>query len=165
MGMCVHIRRFSALLVSDGWAMREPLNVGRATAQSHVFYFIWLISKIKSTSVSGFGREYFFDKCCNLFEDCDTKKKNEMEETPHIVLPQWLDELIFNEMDAKYHRYNSDMVVIEWDKSDILNYLGTYFPRSYAESYCIFSNYFSKNQDLKNKENLSIFDFGCGMGD
>lgn len=87
-----------------------------------------------------------------------------MEETSHIVLPQWLDELIFNEMGAKYHRYNSDMVVIEWDKSDILNYLGTYFPRSYAESYCIFSNYFSKNQDFKNKENLSIFDFGCGTG-
>ena len=27
---CIHIRGLSALLVSDGWAMREPLNVERA---------------------------------------------------------------------------------------------------------------------------------------
>lgn len=47
----------------------------------------------------------------------------------------------------------------------MLNYLGTYFPRSYAESYCIFDDYFDTHQSaLLQRENISIFDFGCGTG-
>lgn len=82
-----------------------------------------------------------------------------------VTLPQWLDHLIFEELGAKYCRSNSDMTVIDWDKNDVLNYLGTYFPRSYAESYCIFSEYFKLHPDkfAKNEE-ISIFDFGCGTG-
>lgn len=82
-----------------------------------------------------------------------------------VTLPQWLDHLIFEELGAKYCRTNSDMTVIDWDKNDLLNYLGTYFPRSYAESYCIFSHLFQTQPDLFfQKEHLSIFDFGCGTG-
>lgn len=82
-----------------------------------------------------------------------------------VVLPQWLDDYIFQELGAKYCRSNSDMTVIDWDKKDILNYLGTYFPRSYAESYCIFSEYFANNkEEWKDKTALSVFDFGCGTG-
>ena len=82
-----------------------------------------------------------------------------------IKLPEWLDNLIFEQLGAKYCRSNADMTVIDWDKNDILNYLGTYFPRSYAESFCIFSEFFSKfpNQFI-NKPELSVFDFGCGTG-
>ena len=82
-----------------------------------------------------------------------------------VTLPQWLDHLIFEELGAKYCRSNSDMTVIDWDKNDVLNYLGTYFPRSYAESYCIFREFFFHypNQ-FENKEDISIFDFGCGTG-
>lgn len=58
-----------------------------------------------------------------------------------VTLPQWLDHLIFEELGAKYCRSNSDMTVIDWDKNDMLNYLGTFFPRRYAESYCIFSDF------------------------
>ncbi len=88
-----------------------------------------------------------------------------INETPHLILPQWLDNLIFNELGAKYCRSNSDMTVIDWDRNDILNYLGTYFPRSYTESYCIFCNYFTKNQlEWNNKTSISLFDFGCGTG-
>jgi len=54
------------------------------------------------------------------------------------------------------------MTVIDWDKGEILNYLGTYFPRSYVESRSIISrrilSAFSQN------ETLSILDFGCGTG-
>ena len=83
----------------------------------------------------------------------------------HAILPQWLDDLIYNELNGKYQPCNSDMTVIDWDKSDILNYLGTYFPRSYAESYCIFNNFFEKSPYFfSNKEELSIFDFGSGTG-
>ena len=82
-----------------------------------------------------------------------------------VTLPQWLDNLIFEQLGAKYCRSNADMTVIDWDKNDVLNYLGTYFPRSYAESYCIFSDYFKNHSEqFVNKAELSIFDFGCGTG-
>ncbi len=82
-----------------------------------------------------------------------------------VELPQWLDDYIFQTLGAKYCRSNSDMTVIDWDRNDILNYLGTYFPRSYAEAYCIFSQYFVKyKEEWKDKTTLSVFDFGCGTG-
>lgn len=82
-----------------------------------------------------------------------------------VHLPNWLDKCIFIDLKANYCCSNSDMTVIDWDKKDVLNYLGTYFPRSYAESYCIFSNYFRLYLgNWVNRESLSIFDFGCGTG-
>ena len=82
-----------------------------------------------------------------------------------VILPQWLDNLIFEQLGAKYCRSNADMAVIDWDKNDVLNYLGTYFPRSYAESYCIFSEFFKNHSEqYANQIELSIFDFGCGTG-
>ncbi|MEG1668998.1 MAG: hypothetical protein RR061_08815 [Muribaculaceae bacterium] len=82
-----------------------------------------------------------------------------------IVLPKWLDNYIFNELGAKYCRSHCNMTVIDWDKSDVLNYLGTYFPRSYAESYSIFKIYILENKACyENMEEISIFDFGCGAG-
>ncbi len=82
-----------------------------------------------------------------------------------VQLPQWLDNLIFDKLGGKYCRSNADMTVIDWDKNDVLNYLGTYFPRSYAESYCIFSEFFFKwPKRFANKTDLSVFDFGCGTG-
>lgn len=82
-----------------------------------------------------------------------------------ITLPQWLDDLVFKELKAQYQPRYSDMTNIDDDKEKTLNYLGTYFPRSYAESYCIFSEYFKDNDsDFADKEELSIFDFGSGTG-
>ena len=82
-----------------------------------------------------------------------------------ITLPKWLDDLIFKELKAQYCPQYSDMTNIDDDMEKTLNYLGTYFPRSYAESYCIFSKYFKANSSaFANKEDLSIFDFGCGTG-
>lgn len=45
----------------------------------------------------------------------------------NLCLPSWLDQLIFTDLKANYCRSNSDMTVIDWDKKDVLNYLGTYF--------------------------------------
>ena len=82
-----------------------------------------------------------------------------------VVLPQWIDEMIFEQLGAKYCRSNADMTVIDWNKQDVLNYLGTYFPRSYAESYCIFSHYFKLHNTLYDvKDEISLFDFCCGTG-
>ena len=62
-------------------------------------------------------------------------------------------------------RKENQTVVLEWNKDEIKKYLGTYFPRSYAESFCIFSNFLSKESRVyKNCQELSIFDFGCGTG-
>lgn len=81
-----------------------------------------------------------------------------------ITLPQWLDTLLFEKLGAKYCRSNTDITVIDWDKKNVLIYLGTYFPRSYAESYCIFSQYLSSDTTLCEQPTISLFDFGCGTG-
>lgn len=80
-------------------------------------------------------------------------------------LPQWLDDYIFNELGAKYQPSYSDMTNIHDDKEKTLNYLGTYFPRSYVEAYCIFSDFFENHKsEWENRKHISIFDFGCGTG-
>ena len=57
------------------------------------------------------------------------------------------------------------MVVLHWNRAEMLKYLGTYFPRSFAESYCIFTKYFDEYKNVfVNIETLNIFDFGCGSG-
>lgn len=82
-----------------------------------------------------------------------------------VRLPEWLDDLIYNQMQAKYCPSYSDMTNIDDDREKTLNYLGTYFPRSYAESYCIFTDYFKANNAVfADKNELSIFDFGSGTG-
>jgi SAM-dependent methyltransferase len=83
-----------------------------------------------------------------------------------VRLPEWLDNYIFNELGASYcPTHSPNMTVIDWGRKEILKYLGTYFPRSYAESYCIFIDYFTVNiMNYQDKEELSIFDFGCGTG-
>lgn len=82
-----------------------------------------------------------------------------------MTLPQWIDDLIFNELGAKYCPSYSNMTNIDDDREKTLNYLGTYFPRSYAEAYCIFSEYFQQYpNEFATQSELSIFDFGCGTG-
>lgn len=86
-------------------------------------------------------------------------------ENKAVMLPKWLDDLIFGILSAKYSKKNKDLVVLEWEKDEVLCYLGTYFPRSFAESYHIFSNYFFKYKcQYQDKASISLFDFGCGTG-
>jgi SAM-dependent methyltransferase len=81
---------------------------------------------------------------------------------PNIVhkIPLWLDSYIFDTLGAKFCKSNSDMTVIDWDKREILNYLGTYFPRSYVEARSILTA--GRLQSLSSKQEISILDFGCG---
>lgn len=82
-----------------------------------------------------------------------------------VILPEWLDNLIYNRMGATYCCSNADLTVIDWNQAEILKYLGTYFPRSFAESYCIFNDFIKKEPLLwEVKDILSVFDFGCGTG-
>ena len=84
------------------------------------------------------------------------------------IIPHWLDLALFKNLGAIYspeHKkfeYNLDI-----DSEDIKVYLGTYFPRSYAESFCIFDDLFKSRQYmevLKQLPEINILDFGCGTG-
>ena len=84
------------------------------------------------------------------------------------IIPHWLDLALFNNLGAIYspeHKkfeYNLDT-----NSKDIKVYLGTYFPRSYAESFCIFDDLFKSRQYLevlKQLPEINILDFGCGTG-
>ena len=41
-----------------------------------------------------------------------------------VILPKWIDGLIFKVLSAKYSRRNKDLVVLEWEKDEVLTYLG-----------------------------------------
>lgn len=83
-------------------------------------------------------------------------------------LPSFLDQYIFNKLNAKYapdfEKFNKNL---EHNKEDVLEYLGTYFPRSFSESYLIFENIF-ENQTIydfyREKEDINILDIGSGTG-
>ncbi len=83
-------------------------------------------------------------------------------------LPAYIDDLIFNRLNAVYapdfqrFEYNLDLT-----EEEIRKYLGTYFPRSYAESFCIFDNIFQNNvyqRIIADVKSLSILSVGCGTG-
>jgi SAM-dependent methyltransferase len=84
------------------------------------------------------------------------------------VLPEWLDRLLFDTLGARYapdwekFEYN-----LELDADDIKVYLGTYFPRSYIEAFCILDDLFATsayNAVWKDKTEARILDLGCGTG-
>ena len=77
-------------------------------------------------------------------------------------LPQWLDSYIYNSLGAMYYKSCSNMTVIDWGRSEVLNYLGTYFPRSYVEARSIINS--NILHSLKPQNELSILDLGCGTG-
>jgi SAM-dependent methyltransferase len=83
------------------------------------------------------------------------------------VLPHWLDKKIFNDHQAIYapeherYEYNLNL-----NDEELRVYLGTYFPRSYAEMFCIVDNLL-QNKYLKEtlkQDEISVLDFGCGTG-
>ena len=86
----------------------------------------------------------------------------------NIKLPVYIDELIFNKLNAKhepdYAKFNKNLHL---NQDENLIYLGTYFPRSYAESYLIFENLFNNsiiNKTYLDKQEINILDIGSGTG-
>ena len=81
-----------------------------------------------------------------------------------VRLPFWVDSFIFAHLGGRFLKSNADMTVIDWNRDKILNYLGTYFPRSYTESYCIFKQFLSDTNQFRGRKTVSLLDFGCGTG-
>lgn len=98
----------------------------------------------------------------------DESNKKVVFRKSKTVLPLWLDKYLFEELGAIYapkhtrYEYNLDL-----NEDELKVYLGTYFPRSYAEMFCIFDNMFQNNavlQVFNDKKELNFFDFCCGTG-
>ena len=85
-----------------------------------------------------------------------------------ITLPQWLDNIIFNEYNAIYEPRPEEVMLNAEQGYDFARlYLGTYFPRSYAEAYYIWEKLLTNQnyyQALYEYSELNILDFCCGMG-
>lgn len=84
------------------------------------------------------------------------------------ILPHWLDKKIFNEHNAIYspeherYEYNLDL-----NNEELKVYLGTYFPRSYAEMFCIVDNLMLNktfSEIIQSEDQINILDCGCGTG-
>ena len=98
------------------------------------------------------------------FVEADVGVKYRISNT---VLPPWLDNMIFNEFNADYapgnkrYEYNLDL-----KDEELKVYLGTYFPRSYAEMFCIVDN-LMQNEIIRRRlgqNEVNILDIGCGIG-
>lgn len=99
----------------------------------------------------------------------DEEKNSGLEISTHAVLPAYLDNLIYGEFfgarycpDHQRYEYNLNL-----SEEELLIYLGTYFPRSYGESFCLFSSIISAESiksGLNGKDCINILDIGCGSG-
>ena len=82
-----------------------------------------------------------------------------------VRLPDWLDELLYKGFKAEYKPRKEVFAECDSDPQKAKQYLGTYFPRSYCESYCIFSDYLKRcSHSFTSSEKLNLLDWGCGSG-
>lgn len=85
-----------------------------------------------------------------------------------VKLPSWLDDYIFKRLNAKYQpSYTRFSYNLDLNKEECKVYLGTYFPRSFAEGFITLDAILqdpSIISILKSKQVVKILDFGCGTG-
>lgn len=85
-----------------------------------------------------------------------------------VTLPGWLDDYIYGEWGAIYEPRPDEVVLNPEQPYDFVKlYLGTYFPRSYSEAYCIVNNLLDNNlyyEKLSSKEEIYLLDVCCGTG-
>ena len=92
------------------------------------------------------------------------------DEAVGVVLPEWIDEAIFDRFRANHKpagRRRTFNRNLDSDRDGILTYLGTYFPRSLAESFVIFDSLLSDKglaNALSCEERISICSVGTGTG-
>lgn len=86
----------------------------------------------------------------------------------HKDLPKWLDEIIYTDFKAIFEPHPQDVTYNPDQPYEFVRiYLGTYFPRSYAEAFCIVNNLLENSNYLSSiyaLEEVNILDFCCGTG-
>lgn len=85
-----------------------------------------------------------------------------------IKIPKWLDKILFDDFEAVYEPRPMEVVYNPDQSYEFVKlYLGTYFPRSYAEAYNIATS-LMKNEKYKHSlsdlQVINILDFCCGTG-
>ncbi len=107
-------------------------------------------------------------KNVNGLTDSNSNKNTIKFHKTKTIIPHWLDLALFNSLSAIYSpEYKKFEYNLNIDSEDIKVYLGTYFPRSYAEAFCIFDDIFKSHQyleELKSVPVINILDYGCGTG-
>ena len=85
-----------------------------------------------------------------------------------VILPIWLDKIIFDDFEAVYEPRPMEVVYNPDQPYEFIKlYLGTYFPRSFAEVYSIIASLMTNDnykQSLYNIQEINVLDFCCGTG-
>lgn len=86
----------------------------------------------------------------------------------HKDIPGWLDKIIYKDFEAIFEPRPQDVVYNPDQPYEFVRvYLGTYFPRSYSESFCIVNNLLENcnyHARITALEEINILDFCCGTG-
>ncbi len=103
-----------------------------------------------------------------LSENADKQKNSVSFHKNKTRLPHWLDLVLFKKFGAVYSpEYNRYEYNLDLNEQEVKVYLGTYFPRSYAEAFCVFDDLLSNHNYLNilnGKPQINILDYGCGTG-
>lgn len=148
------------------------------------------VSEALFSSIKRFLRRddvYFHEGLCHWFEGMpiDKAKITNVTLTPEktavnhnisvdfnckldtIFVPDWLQSVIYDKLCAVYapdhKKYETNLNLSD---DELLVYLGTYFPRSYGESFSIWDSLISRcdYNRLFAKESISILGLGVGTG-
>lgn len=86
----------------------------------------------------------------------------------HKDIPEWLDKIIYTDFEAIFEPRPQDVVYNPDQPYEFVRvYLGTYFPRSYSEAFCIVNNLMLNRKyhdSISNLDEINILDFCCGTG-
>lgn len=86
----------------------------------------------------------------------------------YIEFPAWLDKIIFDDFKAVYEPRPMDVVYNPDHTYEFVKlYLGTYFPRSFAEAYGIVTSLMKNDkykQSFYDSHEINVLDFCCGTG-
>jgi len=113
-------------------------------------------------------KKVFWLEGTNRYQEAETSISKSSELQKEITLPSFLDTYIFDKLGANFAPdFTKFSRNLKHKKEDVLIYLGTYFPRSFAESYSIFNTVFRNEnvgKSLQEKKEINILDVGSGTG-
>jgi len=85
----------------------------------------------------------------------------------YYALPKELDQILFNEMGGYYQKGTNVDVNINNSEDDNKRYIGTYFPRSFAEAFTIMNDIYEQDlikMSINSRQQINILDIGTGTG-